>query len=80
MSIDLPIYQFSYNPGFGKNGSPKSLFNTRSYGKTTQSKCRAGQVSFSKRESKTAHTDGHPDYWSACYLKCGEQRLRQISQ
>ena len=32
MTIDLPVYQFSYNPGFGKNGSPKSPFNKLSYG------------------------------------------------
>lgn len=32
MTIDLPVYQFSYNPGFGKNGSPKTPFNKRSYG------------------------------------------------
>ena len=32
MTNDLPVYQFSYNPGFGKNGSPKKPFSTRSYG------------------------------------------------
>lgn len=32
MTIDLPVYQFSYNPGFGKNGSPKKPFKTSSYG------------------------------------------------
>ncbi|QNI54959.1 hypothetical protein SynBIOSE41_02460 [Synechococcus sp. BIOS-E4-1] len=32
MTIELPLYQFSYNEGFGKNGSPKKPFNTRSYG------------------------------------------------
>ena len=32
MTTDLPVYQFSFNPGFGKNGSPKSPFSTRSYG------------------------------------------------
>lgn len=32
MTTDSPRYQFSYNTGFGKNGSPKKPFNTRSYG------------------------------------------------
>ena len=32
MTTDLPVYQFSFNTGFGKNGSPKKPFNTRSYG------------------------------------------------
>lgn len=32
MTIDLPVYQFSYNTGFGANGSPKKPKHQSAYG------------------------------------------------